>query len=76
MWNSRKYFAVALAGAGLAVAEAAPVSAQYWGGYDNYTVYGPHPWNSGPAYGARWPAPPVFVPGPASAGPYGMAVPF
>jgi hypothetical protein len=85
MWNSRKYFAAALAAAGLAVAAATPVSAQYWTGYDNYTVWGPHswnqgarggPWNSDPADGGRWSAPAIIVPGPAVAGPYGMAVPF
>jgi hypothetical protein len=85
MWNISRYMAIALAGAGLAVAAATPVSAQYWGGYDNYTVWGPHPWNqgawggpwnSGPAYGARLPVPPVVVPGPVSMRAYGMAFPF
>jgi hypothetical protein len=84
VWNSRKYFAVALAGAALALA-ATPVSAQYWTGYDTYTVWGPHPWNqgpwggpwnSGPAYGARWPAPAAVVAGPVPMGAYGMAVPY
>jgi hypothetical protein len=84
MWNSTKYFAAALA-AGLAVAAAAPASAQYLTGYPNYTVWGPNtwnqgpwggPWNSGPAYGAHWPAPPVVIPGPAPAGAYGMAFPY
>jgi hypothetical protein len=65
MWNNKSYMAMAIVGAGLAVAAAAPASAQY-AGYTGYSVYGPHPWNqgawggrwfSGPAYGAAWPVP-------------------
>src|SRR5712671_4568498 len=36
MWNSRKYTAMAVLGAGLAVAAATPSSAQSWGGAYGY----------------------------------------
>src|SRR5258706_7724871 len=36
MWNSRKYMAMAVLGAGLAVAAATPSSAQSWGGAYGY----------------------------------------
>jgi hypothetical protein len=53
MWNSKKYAAMAIVGAGLAVAAASPASACWGGGYYG-AAYGGCGGNYGAAYGAGY----------------------